>query len=100
MGDGTTAEVAADPMDGLREVMRAMWSGAAPSWDAYADDVEARGTEVSEAMLTATRPGPGMHVLELACGAGGLGIEAARRVGPTGSVVLTDVADAMIAIAA
>ncbi len=87
-------------MDGFREVMRAMWSGVAPSWDAYADDVETRGRAVSEAMLTATRIGPGGRVLELACGVGGLGIEAARRVGPTGEVLLTDVADAMVAIAA
>jgi ubiquinone/menaquinone biosynthesis C-methylase UbiE len=99
MGDTATDEATADPMDGFREVMRAMWSGVAPSWDAYADDVEDRGRDVSAAMLAATRTGPGMRVLELACGAGGLGIEAARRVGPAGSVLVTDVADAMVAIA-
>src|SRR3954466_11711217 len=101
MGDGTTTEAGtvdatADPMDAFREVMRAMWSGVAPSWDAYADDVEARGREVSAAMLAATGTGAGMQVLELACGAGGLGIDVARRVGPTGGVLLTDVADAMV----
>lgn len=100
MGHGTRTEATtADPMDGFREVMRAMWSGVAPAWDAYADDVEARGREVSAVMLAATRTGPGMQVLELACGAGSLGIEAAHRVGPTGGVLLTDVADAMVAIA-
>ena len=100
MADGTTETATADPMDGLREVMRAMWSGVAPSWDAYAGDVEARGRDVSAAMLGATRTGPGMQVLELACGAGGLGIEASGRVGPAGGVLLTDVADAMVDIAA
>jgi SAM-dependent methyltransferase len=100
MADGTTETAAADPVDGFREVMRAMWSGVAPSWDAYAGDVEARGRDVSAAMLTATRTGPGAQVLELACGTGDLGIEAARRVGPAGGVLLTDVADAMVAIAA
>jgi len=99
MADGTTG-TAADPMDGFRAVMRAMWSGVAPSWDAYAGDVEARGKDVSAAMLAATRTGPGMQVLELACGTGGLGIEAAGRVGPAGAVLLTDVADAMVDIAA
>ena len=100
MGDTTINTATADPMDGFREVMRAMWSGVAPSWDAYADDVEDRGRGVSAAMLAATRTGPGLDVLELACGAGGLGIETARRVGPTGTVLVTDVADAMVAIAA
>jgi SAM-dependent methyltransferase len=39
-------------------------------------------------------------VLELACGAGGVGIAAARLVGPTGEVVLSDVAAEMTAVAA
>jgi ubiquinone/menaquinone biosynthesis C-methylase UbiE len=39
-------------------------------------------------------------VLELACGPGGVGIAAAALVGPAGKVVLSDVAEAMTAIAA
>ena len=100
MADGRSETATTDPMDGVRAVMRAMWSGVAPSWDAYAGDVETRGKDVSAAMLAATRTGPGMQVLELACGVGGLGIEAASRVGPAGGVLLTDVADAMVDIAA
>ncbi len=92
-------EPGADPTDALRDVMQAMWSGVAPSWDAYADFVEARGAAVTETMLEATGIGPGTSVLELACGTGGLGLAAARRAGPDGDVLVTDVADAMVAIA-
>lgn len=94
-----TAEREADPTDALRDVMQGMWSGVAPSWDAYADDVEARGAAVTAAMLDATHLAPGMQVLELACGAGDTGREAARRVGPGGEVLVTDVSDSMVGIA-
>lgn len=104
MSEATTDEAsrtdATDGLEGLREVMRSMWSGVAPSWDEYADAVDARSAGITEAMLDATGVGPGRQVLELACGAGGLGIAAARRVGPSGAVVITDVADAMVAVAA
>src|SRR5262245_29479415 len=102
MAEVTTHETTgtADGMEGLREVMRAMWSGVAPSWDAYADHVDERSADLSESMLDATATGPGMRVLELACGAGGLVLTAARRVGPAGEVLVTDVAATMVAVAA
>lgn len=95
-----SAAATTDLMDGMRELMEAMWTVVAPAWDAYAEDVDARGAAVTETMLDATRVGPGMRVLELACGAGGLGLAAARRVGSGGEVLLTDVSGAMVAIAA
>jgi SAM-dependent methyltransferase len=51
-------------------------------------------------MLGLAAPGSGERVLELACGAGGVGLAAAGRVGPDGEVVLSDVAPEMTAIAA
>jgi SAM-dependent methyltransferase len=51
-------------------------------------------------MLELSRPQPGERVLELACGAGGVGLAAAQRVTPGGEAVLSDVAAAMTAIAA
>jgi ubiquinone/menaquinone biosynthesis C-methylase UbiE len=95
-----SAAATTDPMDGMRDLMQAMWTGVAPAWDAYAEDVEARGAAVTAAMLDVTGVGPGMQVLELACGAGGLGLTAAGRVGSLGGVLLTDVSEAMVAIAA
>jgi len=46
--------------------------------------------------VNATRVRPGMRVLDLAGGTGDLAIEFARRVGPTGVVVLTDINASML----
>jgi SAM-dependent methyltransferase len=84
----------------LRERLHGMWSAVAAGWGFHADYVEMRGSEVTQVMLDRVRPQPGERVLELACGAGDVGIAAARRVEPGGEVVLSDVAPAMTAIAA
>jgi SAM-dependent methyltransferase len=77
-----------------------MWASVAPSWAEHAAYVDTRGAVVAQAMLDAADPRPGERVLELACGAGGVGLAAAERVGPTGSVVLSDLAGEMVAVAA
>ena len=51
-------------------------------------------------MIDAVAPAPGEEVLELACGAGGLGLAIADRVSPGGRVILSDAAPEMVAIAA
>jgi SAM-dependent methyltransferase len=50
-------------------------------------------------MLDRAEIGPGSRVLDVACGAGEQSIAAARRAGPSGSVLATDMAPAMIAAA-
>jgi 16S rRNA G1207 methylase RsmC len=44
----------------------------------------------SRALLTAAEIAPGDRILDLGCGAGGVGIAAARRAGPTGHVTFLD----------
>jgi SAM-dependent methyltransferase len=51
-------------------------------------------------MLAAVELGAGDHVLELASGPGGTGLAAAAVVGADGVVVISDVVDAMVDIAA
>lgn len=87
-------------LEGLRKNMHAMWGSVAPAWKQNAEFVDRRTTEMSKAMLDAVKLEPGQRVLELACGAGGLGLAAAELVGETGEVVLSDVAPEMTAIAA
>lgn len=87
-------------IDERRERLHSMWASVAGAWGHHADYVDARGAAVAEAMLGAARVRPGERVLELACGPGGLGLAAARRVGPGGEVVMSDVATEMTAIAA
>src|SRR5438477_10375446 len=77
-----------------------MWSSVAAGWAEHAAFVEARGAGVTAKLLGLVSPQPGERLLELACGAGGVGIAAAERVGAAGEVVLSDVAASMTAIAA
>ncbi|HEY1479456.1 MAG TPA: class I SAM-dependent methyltransferase [Gaiellales bacterium] len=84
----------------LRARLHGMWAGAAPSWQAHAAFVDARGAHVSERMLALTGPRAGERVLELACGPGGPGLEASPLVGAAGEVVVSDFAEPMTAIAA
>jgi SAM-dependent methyltransferase len=86
--------------DDVRAHLHSMWAAVAPAWAEYAAYADARGAEVAERMLELTTPGPGERVLELACGPGGLGLAAATQVAPGGTVVLSDVAAEMTAIAA
>lgn len=86
--------------DALRARLGAMWTAVAPAWGEHADFVAARGAELTQRMLAATRPRPGERVLELACGAGDVGLAAAASVAPGGAVVLSDVAAEMTAVAA
>jgi enediyne biosynthesis protein CalE5 len=71
----------------------------APAWREHAGYADARGAGVAERMLELPTPGPGDRVLELACGAGGLGLAVASRVAPGGEVVLSYVVAEMTAIA-
>src|SRR3954469_17877698 len=86
--------------DALRAQIHGMWASVAGGWGVHADYADARGAAVTARMLDLADPRPGERVLELACGPGGPGIAAARRVAPDGEVVLSDVAVEMTAIAA
>jgi ubiquinone/menaquinone biosynthesis C-methylase UbiE len=86
--------------DDIRTQVHAMWASVADRWGEHADYIDERGAQLTARLLALAAPQPGERVLELACGTGGVGIAAAERVGPTGAVVLSDVAPEMTAIAA
>jgi ubiquinone/menaquinone biosynthesis C-methylase UbiE len=88
-----------DDDDARRAHLHAMWSSVARAWDENAAFVDARGEHVSARMLELARPRGAVRVLELACGAGGPGLDAAPLVAPDGEVVLSDVAAEMAAVA-
>ncbi len=88
-----------DPNDQVRTIVHGMWAGVAPQWGEHADQVDERGAEQTARLIDAASLRPGDRVLELACGPGGVGLEAAAAVGPDGEVVISDVAESMAAVA-
>jgi SAM-dependent methyltransferase len=83
----------------VRAHLRTMWGRVAGGWAEHAAFVDTRAAAMTERLLELARPERGARVLELAAGAGGVGLVAAGRVGPEGEVVISDVAPEMTGIA-
>lgn len=78
-----------------REV-RKTWELAASGWAKWESVLAARLSDVTETLVDMAGVGPGMRILDLACGAGSQSIQAAKRVGPNGSVVACDISATML----
>jgi SAM-dependent methyltransferase len=79
---------------------RAQWEDAAEAWHRWGPRLEAWLGPATEAMLDAAAVAPGARVLDVAAGAGGQSLTAARRVGPIGSVLATDISPTILTYAA
>lgn len=79
-----------DPVQ-YKETTRKQWQAAAEAWHRWGATLEEWLGGATEAMLDAADVGPGSRVLDVAAGAGGQTLVAARRVGPTGYVLATDI---------
>jgi ubiquinone/menaquinone biosynthesis C-methylase UbiE len=79
-----------DPV-AYKETTREQWQEAAEAWHRWGPQLEQWLGEATEAMLDVAGIGPGDRVLDVAAGAGGQTIAAARRVGPEGSVLATGI---------
>ena len=77
--------------------LRNTWESAAPGWAKWEQDFSAGLSTATEALIDMAGIRSGMRVLDLACGAGTQSIRAAKRVGPTGSVVAIDISPTMLA---
>src|SRR2546423_15150256 len=62
------------------------WQTAAEPWHRWAPTLEAWLGEATETMLDMAGVAPGARVLDVAAGAGGQTLAAARRAGPGGHV--------------
>lgn len=89
---------APDP-DQQRAASREMWERAAAGWDRNADRVRNWGMPVSVAMLDGLALQPGQRVLELAAGPGDTGFMAAELISPGGTLITSDGAEGMLAVA-
>jgi SAM-dependent methyltransferase len=72
------------------------WSAVASAWDCNTDYIDSHSVVATGAMMTAAGVRPGDRVLELAAGPGSLGSRWSELVGPTGHVVVSDIAPGMV----
>lgn len=70
---------------------REQWQTAAEPWYRWGGFIEDWLGEATELMLDMAGVGAGARVLDVAAGAGGQTLAAARRVGPSGGVLATDI---------
>ena len=84
----------------FKTTTRAQWESAAQAWRDWGPFLGRWLGPATEAMLDLAQVGPGQQVLDVAAGAGEQSFAAARRVGPTGRVLATDIAPALLAHAA
>lgn len=84
-----------DP-DEYRSRTRDAWDEAAPGWGAHAAAFQEAALPVSQWLVDAIHPHPGMVVVELAAGAGETGFLAVERIQPGGRLLSTDGSEAMI----
>jgi SAM-dependent methyltransferase len=87
-----------DPV-AYKTTTREQWQTAAEPWYRWGETLERWLGEATELMLDLARVGAGDRVLDVAAGAGGQTLAAARRVGPEGSVLATDVSENILAFA-
>lgn len=82
-----------------KRTTREQWQAAAEPWYRWGPTLEDWLGEATELMLDAAHLAPGHRVLDVAAGAGGQTLAAAGRVGPEGSVLATDISEAILAFA-
>jgi SAM-dependent methyltransferase len=88
-----------DPVQ-FKSTTRQQWEDAAEAWYRWGPAIEAWTGAATEAMLDAAGVTTGSTVLDVAAGAGGQSLAAARRVGSTGRVVATDISPNILTFAA
>ena len=85
--------------DAQRDAALDAWNAAAAGWGRQRDGFARQGAPVTNWMLDAAELAPGQRVLDLAGGPGELGLAAAARVLPGGSVVCSDQSEKMVELA-
>jgi len=80
----------------FKTTTRAQWQSAAEAWHRWGPFLGEWLGDATEQMLDLARVTAGTRVLDIAAGAGEQSLAAARRVGPTGHVLATDIAPALL----
>src|SRR3954470_6086221 len=85
-----------DPAE-FRAAQRSSWNNAATGWDKWQKHLLEWTGHVSDRLVELAGVEPGSRVLDVAAGLGEPALTAARKAGPDGSVVATDISPAMLA---
>lgn len=83
-----------------KETTRQQWQDAAEAWHRWGPTLEEWLGEATELMLDLAHVQEGDRVLDIAAGAGGQTLAAARRVGSGGAVLATDISSNILELAA
>ena len=92
--------VAAFNPQAYKDTTKQQWEDAADAWHRWGPALEAWLGPATELMLDLAAVGEGDRVLDVAAGAGGQTLAAARRVGPDGAVLATDISPRILEFAA
>jgi SAM-dependent methyltransferase len=85
--------------EALRREIAEYWERAASGWGAQRAVFQAAAEPVSQWLVEAVDPQPGLRILELAAGPGDTGLLAAELLRPHGTLILSDVSEGMLDIA-
>lgn len=83
-------------MVAAKDETRAIWNRMAPGWEKIRDAIWSDSRSIGEWLVDKLAPQPGDTVLDIAAGVGDTGLLAARRIAPTGRVIIADFAPAMV----
>src|SRR5687767_10852959 len=75
----------------------AQWQSAAEAWNRWGPTIDRWLSPATDVLLDLARVGPGSRVLDVASGYGEPALTSAERVGPSGSVLATDIASNLLA---
>jgi ubiquinone/menaquinone biosynthesis C-methylase UbiE len=82
-----------------KEIVRKEWTGAAPYWQKWNAKFVIQTRAATELVVREAEVGPGMKVLDLACGTGEPALSLANAVGASGRVIATDLVPEMLEFA-
>src|SRR3954466_11277270 len=85
-----------DPSD-FRAAQHQHWDAAAVGWQAWSDFNDRADADISKRLVELAGVQPGSRVLDVAAGYGEPSLTAARKAGPEGRVVATDISAEMLA---
>jgi SAM-dependent methyltransferase len=86
--------------DAAKDAMRQQWDRMAQGWSDSSAVIRPWLCDATQAMLTMAGVKPDAHVLDVAAGAGDQTIDIAKRVGPDGFVLATDLSPDILRYAA